>query len=316
MLKRFFFPRVDFCVDNCDIKTLNKLKNLKLYNIKISEEHTKFQVALINKAKACRILANQTFTIKESKSIVTTLNFVYSNVFLVCCILVTLLGLVLAQTLVFRVRIEGLEGAEAASVRSFLSERGFGSVTTRGRVNDDLINNLTQNFDFIAHATGFISGTTFVVRAYRVPTPPLHILQDIVASHDAVIVEMIVLSGVPLVKPGDSVRVGQILVQAAFQVGVEVGEPNEYGQLTYTPIMHPGTAMAFITGRVSYTKSSIIKDAEMQNIIVAQLANEIKSENSLTEIERKDVFVNQLEDGGFAVEVIVHVLVEMSNLVL
>jgi len=160
-----------------------------------------------------------------------------------------------------------------------------------------------ESFDFVAHASHQIRGGRLLINVHAVQIPPVVPTENLVAAHNAVVTEIVVMSGTPRVSVGDAVVAGQVLVEAAFQIGTTVGEMDEYGFFTYAPVMKGTTAVAIVRGRVSDSRSAVVATSDEADATAAQLEEELRGANPHVVFDDMNVFVRTF-DGQFVVEVV------------
>ncbi|MCL2570632.1 MAG: sporulation protein YqfD [Firmicutes bacterium] len=311
-IKNFLCGKVTFHVENVDATFLNRLRQYSPKEIIYTGELLKFSVALIHKKNVTQILKNHTHTQKHNANIFRTFEFCCNRPLLVFGVLFCFIFVTLLSGFIFRIEINGLEKDEVIQVQSFLYDNGIRRL--RWKHNTDTGNLSTaiiQNFDFITHTNVQIRGTTLQINIHRTPTPPPAPVTNLVSLYDAVITQITVLSGIAQVSIGDTVRTGQTLVLAQFQIGVQVGEPDEYGYLTYTQITHPTTAVALIRGKVSHSKSTIIQNESQRASAEQNLFAQIVSQLGTQDFDEKNVYISQLADLSFVVEMVVSRVVDL-----
>lgn|GEM_PF-1595655 len=313
ILNRFFSPYVTFSVEDCDVNLLNRLREFKLKRINVVGDTLGFCVPLLNKKRVEQILQNRTYTVSEGKSIATTLSFVYTNLSLVICFVVVVGALLVLNNMIFRIQIQGLDRDEGEKLSAFLTENNVRSLTRKSRINDGLATAISSNFDFIAHTSMYIRGNTLVVSVHRTETPPMPSMVDIVSTHNAIITEMMVISGIAQVEIGQAVTAGQVLVAAQLQVGVTQGEPDDWGRPTFTPNTVPGYAMAIIRGRVSDSRAIIVQTEQEKDAAIVTLKHQIERDNDGINFDEITHFITQLEGGNFAVEVVASRVIDLVH---
>jgi len=313
---KFFAPHVTFIVQDCNVSTINKLKEFKMYRFKQMDDRVTFSIPLLHKKKAEQVLRNHNYAISTDKSIFDVLNFLHAHYFLIGCLVIALVGLFLLNGLIFRISVEGLEGGETKQVQSFLNEHGVRRLMRKSSIDGNVAVAVTENFSFISHSVIYFRGQTLVIRAYHTHTPDLPPKTDITSQFDAVVTEILVLSGTAAVRVGEVVTVGQVLVCAAYQTGVEVGEMDEYGRFTYIPLYHETHAMGIVKGRVGYAQSTIVAAQELVQGTAARLQRELLTQAGWTNIpaDEIDVQVFAVEHGlgGISVEVVVSRVLQLN----
>jgi len=207
-------PKVKFSLADADLKTINRLRKFNLYDIEMVENTANFSVSLAHKNAVTALLGKRTFTVNEPNNIFTLLNFFYTRAALVAMVVVCLASFIVTQQFVFRVRVEGLSGAEHTMVSTYLQSRGISGITPkRTAKKPDLAHDIVQQFPFVASTNIQIKGSKLIITINRaenvVPRIPTG---DIICTVDGVIGDIVVFSGTPNVTVGDVVRKGDILV--------------------------------------------------------------------------------------------------------
>jgi len=310
-LNKFLIPTVTFTIENVGATILNKLSKFNIKNVKFNDDILSFDVSLLYRKKIERLIANQTFKVNAYGNAMNIIGFFYSNLAFVGCLVVMIVALFIFDGLVFRVRVEGLLHEEREQVIGFLHDNGVRNLTWKRRHTQDIAIRLSQEFEFIAHSNMVLRGSTLIFNVYRAVIPPGASKTDIKSNHDAVITSMMIMSGIPKVKIGDIVNVGQVLVEAAFQIGVEVGEPDEFGQNTYTPITHPGVAIAEIFGEVSFSMSRVVSNTSEADTNANEIYLELLLEHGFDDGDIRQVFIQSLPDGGYSVEVVIRRIIKL-----
>ncbi|MGI6036725.1 MAG: sporulation protein YqfD [Limnochordia bacterium] len=133
---------------------------------------------------------------------------------LACCGLIIYLS-----TFVWFIEIEGNEYLDNKEILEILAEEGLRPGISRlgletGRLERNLVNRLPR----VAWAGITIQGTLARVQVVEktFSDEALALPGDIVATRDGLIVNIMAFSGTPLVRPGDTVREGQLLISGAL----------------------------------------------------------------------------------------------------
>ncbi|MDR0462116.1 MAG: sporulation protein YqfD [Christensenellaceae bacterium] len=206
---------VRFDLQDGDIKTLNRLCKFGLYDVEVFDDNSmRFCVPLMHKSDVKRVLGKRTYTIRERNNVLTLLNFFYSRVSLVVTAIVCIISFIVFDQFVFRVSLQGLAGDEYSQVKAYLDTHGVKTLTPKRTVrNPNLAHDIVAQFPFVASSSIYVQGSKVIVSVHRadnmVPQIPL---VDIVSTHDGVIGDIVVFSGVAAVTVGDVVRKGDLLV--------------------------------------------------------------------------------------------------------
>jgi len=126
------------------------------------------------------------------------------------------IALLAASRVMWRVEVvDG--GAYTADISAALTEMGVKAPMLRSRVHvGEIRDALEWRYPRIAWFEAGWRGTTLVVRAVEGVLPRQETMEgpcDIVASRDAVIQSIVTRAGTPVVKPGDIVRRGDVLIK-------------------------------------------------------------------------------------------------------
>ena len=296
-------PRAIFNIEQCDINLLNRLREYSPRRVSVGDDGSmRLSVPLRFRAQVRWVLRNHTFTVDVPANVVQPLGFMWLNIGFVACMAVMVCALVVMQGFVFRVTVEGVDGKQHAAVMAHLDEIGITGISRRGHIRDVGVDMaLMERFDFVAHASSSIRGGRLVIGIHVATPPPIVPRQNLVAVRDAVVTEIVVVSGTPRVNVGDVVRAGAVLVEAAFQIGVEVGQMDEFGFFTYRPIMKETTAVAMVRGRVSESRSVVVATQDEVEAAAKELERELRTANP--DIEEINVFGRTL-NGQHVVEVV------------
>lgn len=118
-------------------------------------------------------------------------------------------------SLVWNINIAGLKSIDETSIMRSLSDMGIKKWTSVHKINlDDIDKKLANEYDKFAFVASKLDGTVLNIEVVEkvLPSVPKG-RSDIIASKDGQITKLILLSGVPLVKEGDVVTKGQVLVE-------------------------------------------------------------------------------------------------------
>jgi len=180
----------------------------------VKENYLCFSTSLNNKSAVKRLLGKRNYTCTEKNNMFTVANFFYRRVSLLLASIVCVISFVVLDQFAFRVRLDGLSGTEYAQVQQYLREQGIKNFTPKHVArNENLALELVRNFDFVAHANVHVRASTITISIHRADNVTSLIpCEDIVATHDGVIADIIVFSGTANVTVGDVVQKGDVLV--------------------------------------------------------------------------------------------------------
>lgn len=145
------------------------------------------------------------------------------------------LCLLFLSTRIWRIEVIGNSSLGEDTILEYLEEKGISYGTGREAIdNDGLELSLRQDFEPVIWASVYEKGTRLVVRIQEKLAAEKETLvakdpcTDLVADKDAVIYSIITRSGKPLVKAGDTVKSGDILVSGRQEILDDNGEVKEY----------------------------------------------------------------------------------------
>ncbi len=163
--------------------------------------------------------------------------FVGSLFFLAC--------LYYLSTLIWFVEIRGAERMVPSEVLSALSEVGLKPGNRKSRLNpSEIEQSLESRFPGLAQALVTFNGTrALVVLVEKAPVPSKddRTPADLVAAKAGVVHRLVLVSGKALVREGEAVRAGQIVIQGIIEPRVP-GQPGAVG--VAVPVRAKGEVMA------------------------------------------------------------------------
>jgi len=134
-----------------------------------------------------------------------------------------LLGIFMLSSFIWRIEIEGNEVLSHDTVMVFLEEQGLRIGAPKFRLNNRAIQqSLLVNFEEISWADVYTRGTRTTVRlAEALPPQPVHDRRTpvhVVATAEGLITNVIAWSGAPMVRQGDVVQEGELLVSGILEL--------------------------------------------------------------------------------------------------
>ena len=152
------------------------------------------------------------------------------------CAVLFVAALYVLTGFVWQVDIEGAERLQEEALRAYMAEVGLAEGAWKPSISPrEIERQMLARFDEIAFLHIQLTGTRAVVRLSETipphgeesPTAP----QDIVAKKDGLILSIATSQGTPLVKAGDVVRAGDVLVSGVLAIG----EPGMEPRYDYVP---------------------------------------------------------------------------------
>jgi len=133
------------------------------------------------------------------------------------------LGLFILSSFIWRIEIEGNETIPHEAVLVFMEEQGLRIGAPKFRLSDrELQQSLVTNFEEISWADVHTRGTRTTIRlAEALPQQEVinrQIPTHVIATTDGLITNVVAWSGAPMVRQGDIVRAGEMLVSGRLEL--------------------------------------------------------------------------------------------------
>jgi len=216
MIKNFLTGSARFRIQSNDFRLLNRLRIYKLSDVVISDKTLEFTVPLKNMNAVKNLLPKS--EVKINKNIFGLMDVFYMRPALSISAVVCLIMFIVFGNFVFRIKVIGVEGSQQHEIARFIQIKPLSLKSNlQARITAESI---VKNFDYVAHASSKIVGSTLYFLVYTVPLPgDKNNNSDIIAAHSGVITKVVVASGRALVSAGDIVRQGDVLIKGEYQIG-------------------------------------------------------------------------------------------------
>ena len=248
--------------------------------------------------------------------------------------LIILIGIITLSNFIWNIEITGNENIDAQEIRNLLEENNFKIGTCKiGLETASIIQNIRLKSDDIAWIGIELNGTNAIVKIVESDKKPEIIPEDeycnIIATKDAMIVKINAQNGTPVVKEGDMVTKGSILIQGWLEgkytgnryvhANGEVQAKVWYSEKVKVPLKQLKKAMTgnvenkysvkinnfeiFLTKRVSKFKKydTIETDKKLKLFSDFYLPIEIRTQN-LQEYEEQEVIYTVEEAKNIGVQ--------------
>ena len=143
-------------------------------------------------------------------------------------------GILFLSTRIWRIEVVGNSSLGKDTVLNYLKEKKISYGVDRNSIDNDALElSLRQDFDRVIWASVYEEGTKLVVciqekLASEKTMEKTDTCMDLVATKDAKIASVITRKGISLVKKGDEVKAGDILVSGRQEILDDNGELKEY----------------------------------------------------------------------------------------
>ena len=168
----------------------------------------------LKRLKQMELQRGSCFEIIRETGPVVWLRFLGKRKFLLLGFIGFCLAIYYLSGLVWSVELDGLEDIDRAEVMEFARESGiYQWASIRGLNLSEIEKNIYIEFPKIAWAAVERHGTKVSIRIVEKDYGPVQGAGiDIVAEYDGIIIEMMVLKGIPRVEPGMTVAKGDVLI--------------------------------------------------------------------------------------------------------
>lgn len=238
-------------------------KGVTLYGIKKSESRLlEFSVRCVDAQKVIALLENlcYNYSAAPAKGFLPFIKSLYKRTGLLAGIALIIFALAASNFFVWEIRVSGCDQLAPQTVVASVkeagtSERSFGRASSK-----DIEKMLLTSYDNISFASAKYKGLVLYIEIVETPPPPQVIDTrpcDIVSKYDGVISKLLVYQGTALVKAGDTVTKGQVLIAGYFEktdgerLPVRaMGEAYGIASVTYTQTFYCKRQVESTTGRV------------------------------------------------------------------
>lgn len=176
--------------------------------------------------------------------------------------------MILLSTKIWRIEVLGNSSISEETVLEYLASHDITYGTSRSEIDNDALElSLRQDFEPIIWASVYEKGTKLVVHVQEKIASDRIVLQkedspiDLVAKKDATVKSIITRKGIGLVKAGDTVKKGDILVAGKQEILDDSGEVKEY---------YYETADADVIGIVNYDYEDWIEEKTVEKAKTGQ----------------------------------------------
>lgn len=222
-IKKFLAGQVKFSVQGLPLSCLNKLRFFHITQIVISDDVITFSAPLFYCQTIKKLISNFEYQVFENYNLFRGINFLLNHFVLVASVMLALIVFFVADMKIYSVRVQCDDGKMVDAIYQHLNQIGVNKFMWKNKLQSfDLAANLVDHFEDVAHANVRVNGNTLMVNLITATNQKRKEKKNIYAQYDAVIKEIIVYSGTPLVAVGDVVKKGDLLVADAYQDSVVV----------------------------------------------------------------------------------------------
>lgn len=159
--------------------------------------------------------------IAAEKGIKHTADRFFRRYGLLAGILIAVAVLILASNFIFEIEINGLSRISAEAVEEALTAEGVVSFCSKNTINIPAIQNEINSIEGVASVSVVIKGMKLIIEiAEELPQGevPDYGFDGLYALNDTIITRVVVQSGTAMVKAGDTVKAGALLIAPFYQL--------------------------------------------------------------------------------------------------
>lgn len=200
-------------------RTLTKILQVcEVKNVKIFEDTYSFQVNKKNKKKVNKILDK--FDIKvlntKYKGVISFLNNTIFRIGIIIPIVLFLIFLCVSNAFVFDYKVFGNELVSYEEIENVLTNQDITGITKKSNIDTTKLTNALQEIDKVSLVSVVIKGNTLIInikeKVYNSEYEDKGEFVPLVSGFNGIVTEISLIQGTPLVKVGQTVKVGQKLV--------------------------------------------------------------------------------------------------------
>lgn len=216
-IKKFIMGQVKFDVQGLPQSCLNRLRRFRITNISINNDVMSFDAALVHAVAIKKMISNFDYQMHENYNLIRGVNYLLNHFVLVVAIMFAISVYWVVDMKIYRVQVQCDDVSLTSAVYEKLNQLGIKKFTAKSQLQkSNFAVDLVESFESIAHASVRIAGNTLVVNLVSATNHNRNVKTNYCAQYDAVIRDITVYSGKPLVSVGDVVRKGDLLVADAY----------------------------------------------------------------------------------------------------
>ncbi len=212
-------------------RLMNNLNAISIRNLIIENERAKFSIDYTDAESLKEILKNLNIRVVkwEDKGIYTRLvNFAVVKI-IVGIFMIFILLMMVNSLFLWNITVEGNYSYSDNQIVSFVQKQNIKEGIIKNKINcDDLEKEIRKKFDDISWVCAEIKGTNLIVHIKENYITEISTQEkepyNLVANNDATIISILVRKGKAMVKAGDKVKKGDILISGIVEVNDESGQ--------------------------------------------------------------------------------------------
>ena len=196
-----------------------KLKGVTLYQVnRLDAKRTVIRIKYKDLSKAFAISENMWYnTVLGYNGAIGFVKRLYKHLALIILSVIFIVASFLADNIIFGVEITNGNSVQKAQIYKLCSDLGLKKFTTFNSAKTKLLKEkLYTDCDGIGFATVKKWGNKLIIDPIYIKSPQsIPRVKSIVAPKSGTVIKLVVVSGTPMVKPGDTVNVGDVIVDGS-----------------------------------------------------------------------------------------------------
>ncbi len=207
---------------------LCKIKNIYLWDLKMKQQEYSMKISIADYQKLDDIIEKTGIKVDILKKYGLPFLFIgkENRIFYLAFLIIAVMLIFVSNLFVWKIEYKGNYTVSKEQLEDFLEENNVSEGIFKSKVNYEILEeNLRKEFAIIKWCSVAISGNTLIVQIEEnnllkenEAAKEDFVYSDIVADTDGVVTNLMVRNGLAMVKIGDSVTKGQILVTGQIPI--------------------------------------------------------------------------------------------------
>lgn len=211
---------IEFTLKNLNReRTLSKVLQIcEVKDVKIKDDCFSFIVNKKYKKRVQALLSKQEIMVlnKKGKGVISFFNSTIFRIGIIIPIFIFLIFLCISNAFVFNYKIYGNELINTQEIEDVLKEQNIAGITKKSDIDTTKLTNALQEIDKVSLVSVIIKGNTLIInikeKVYNSEYEDKGEFTPLKSNFNGIITEISLIQGTPLVKVGQTVKIGQELV--------------------------------------------------------------------------------------------------------
>lgn len=212
--------KIEYCINNLNREKIFKeiVKETKITDIKICNNQIKFCVNKKYQKKVDKILEKKNAKIINKKIIggINYLKNVFFKLEVAIPIILFIFFLIISNNYILRFEIQGIEQINKNEIMQIIKQNDINNFTLKNKINLKQLENNILKVDKVSLVSATIKGNTLIINIKEKVHNPEYEEKDsflpLVSKYNGIVTKINVTQGTPLVKVGQTIKVGQELI--------------------------------------------------------------------------------------------------------